>query len=130
MPVIRTSQKHMSAGNRPEWCRVTSAGIFGVPANGGRFDLHYHDCDEYWLIFKGKGKVVSEGKEYYVKPGDIVCTKTGDEHDVTEVYESISAFWFEDATKEGGRIGHLHKTPEKAKGHDVPFLPVPEDFPQ
>jgi mannose-6-phosphate isomerase-like protein (cupin superfamily) len=55
----------------------------------GRFDCHYHDCNEYWLIFKGKAKVMSEGKEYYVKPGDIVCTRTGDEHDVLEVYEDL-----------------------------------------
>jgi len=129
MPVIRTSEKPLGEGNRPEWCQVTSAGIFGVPCNGGRFDCHFHDCDEYWLIFQGKAKVMSEGKEYFVKPGDIVCTKSGDEHDVIEVYEDLWAFWFEDATPEGGRTGHLHKDKEKAKGHPVPCLPIPPDFP-
>ena len=29
--------------NRPEWSKVTSAGIFRVPAKGGRFDCHFHD---------------------------------------------------------------------------------------
>jgi mannose-6-phosphate isomerase-like protein (cupin superfamily) len=129
MPVIRTSQKMLDQNNRPEWSRVTSAGIFRVPAAGGRFDCHYHDCDEYWLIFTGKGKVLSEGREYYVMPGDIVCTRAGVEHDVLEVYEGLEAFWFEDATPGGGRVGHLHREAEKAAGHPVPCLPIPVDFP-
>ena len=129
MPVIRTSQQNMNAGHRPDWCAMTAAGVFGVKRDGQRFDCHFHDCHEYWLIYKGKAKVLTEGKEYYVQPGDIVCTKTGDEHDFLEVYEDVAAFWFEDATPEGGRIGHLHRDEVKAKGHDVPMKPIPEDFP-
>ena len=90
---------------------------------------HYHDCDEYWLIFKGKAKILSEGKEYYVKSGDIVFTRAGDEHDVLEIYEDLEAFYFEDETPEGGRIGHLHKSDSKAKKHDVSTKPLPSDFP-
>jgi uncharacterized protein YjlB len=119
----------MRAGNRPDWSQVTSAGIFGLKTVGGRFDRHYHDCNEYWLVFRGKAKILSEGREFYVKPGDIVCTKAGDEHDVLEVYEDLEAYWFEDATAPGGRIGHLHRDPEKAKGHGVPAKPLPADFP-
>lgn len=130
MPVIRTSEQHISSENRPAWCAVTSAGIFRVTMQDGRFDCHYHDCDEYWLLYAGKGKVISEGKESYVKAGDIICTKAGDEHDFLEVYEDIEAFWFEDATPPGGRIGHLHYDDEKASGHPVSALPLPEDFPK
>jgi mannose-6-phosphate isomerase-like protein (cupin superfamily) len=119
----------MHAGHRPEWSEVTSAGIFRVPREGGRFDCHYHDCNEYWLIFQGKARIRSEGTEYYVRRGDIVCTRAGDEHDVLEVYEDLEAFWFEDATPPGGRIGHLHRDAEKAKGHEVPARPLPADFP-
>ena len=130
MPVIRTSEKHLSSTNRPQWSAATSAGIFVVRRDGGRFDRHYHDCDEYWLVFAGKAKVYSEGVEYYVRRGDIVCTRTGDEHDVLEVYEDLEAFWFEDVTPPGGRVGHLHRSPELANKHPVPALPVPEDFPE
>jgi len=130
MPVIKTSDKAMGKGNRPEWSGVTSAGVFRVPVADGRFDCHYHDCHEYWLIFRGKAKVMSEGCLFHVKPGDIVCTEAGDEHDVVEVYEDLEAFWFEDTTPAGGRVGHLHRDADKAKGHAVPGLPVPEDFPQ
>lgn len=125
MPVVRGA---MNAENRPEWCKVTSAGIFWVSAEGGRFDNHYHDCNEYWLIFKGKAKVKSEGVEYLVKPGDIVCTKAGDEHDVIEVYEDLQAFWFEDETPPGGRVGHLHRTEQDAEGHDVPLRECPKEL--
>jgi len=129
MPVVRTSEKSMDAGHRPDWCEVTAAGVFAVKREGGRFDCHYHDCHEYWLIYRGKARVMSEGREFYVKAGDIVCTKAGDEHDVLEVYEDLEAFYFEDASPEGGRTGHLHQDAEKAKGHAVRALPVPDDFP-
>ena len=129
MPIVRTSEQAMGSGNRPEWSRVTSAGIFWVPTEGGRFDCHYHDCDEYWLVFRGKAKVMSEGRAHYVKRGDIVCTRAGDEHDVLEVYENLEAFWFEDATPPDGKLGHLHRDDTKAAGHPVPALAVPEDFP-
>jgi len=130
MPVVRTSEKPLQKGNRPDWCQVTSAGVFRVPTQRGRFDCHYHDFHEYWLVFKGKAKIMTEGKEFYVKPGDIVCTRADDEHDVLEVYEDLEAFWFEDACPEGGRVGHLHKDAEKAKGHPVPTRPLPPDFPK
>ena len=130
MPIIRTSEIAMDGGNRPAWSDVTSAGVFRVPVKGGRFDCHYHDCHEYWLVFRGKAKVMTEGQMFYVKPGDIVCTKAGDEHDVLEVYEDLEAFWLEDATPAGGRIGHLHYNQDKTKGHPVPAIPLPEDFPR
>ena len=130
MPVVRTVGNGMGWGNHPEWSRVTNAGVFQVPARDGRFDCHFHDCDEYWLVYKGKAKVMSEDQEYYVGPGDIVCTRAGDEHDVLEIYEDLEAFFLEDATPAGGRTGHLHRDEEKARRHDVPGLPVPADFPQ
>ncbi len=130
MPVIRTTEKKMGQDNRPDWCGVTNAGIFRVPNENGRADAHYHDCNEYWLVFRGKAKIMTEGETFYVKPGDIVCTKAGDEHDILVVYETLEAFYFEDATPEGGSVGHLHRDAEKAKGHPVPNLPIPKDFPQ
>jgi mannose-6-phosphate isomerase-like protein (cupin superfamily) len=130
MPIVRTNKRAMEQGNRPPWSDVTSAGIFRVPAAGGTFDCHFHDCHEYWLIFRGKAKVVTEGQAFYVKAGDIVCTKAGDEHDMTDVYEDIEAFWFEDTTTAGGRVGHLHRDAQKAKGHPAAGLPIPKDFPQ
>lgn len=130
MPVIRTSEASLKADNRPDWCAVTSAGIFSLRADGNAtFDCHYHDCDEYWLVYKGKARVASEGVEAYAMPGDIVCTRAGDEHDVLEVYEDFEAFYFEDSTPESGKTGHLHRSAQKAEAHPVPARPLPADFP-
>jgi len=115
----------MNAANRPEWSDVTAAGIFRIPTMGGHFDLHFHDCDEYWLVFSGKAKVRQKGFEFFVQRGDILCTHAGDEHDVLEVYETLEAFYFEGPTPPGGRIGHLHRESAHAAGHDVPHFPVP-----
>ena len=119
MPVIRTSEAALSAANRPDWCHATSAGVFRVPTEGGTFDCHYHDCDEYWLVFSGRAKVMSEGQEFYVRPGDIVCTQTGDEHDVLEVYEDLAAFWFEDETPPGA--GQATCTERRRRRDAIPF---------
>jgi len=92
-------------------------------------DCHYHDYAEYWLVTGGKAKVMSEGEEFYVRAGDIVCTAAGDEHDVLEVYENLTAFYLEEAGPPDARKGHLHRDAARAEGHDVPGLPVPGDFP-
>lgn len=127
MPVV--TQK-MNEESRPPWSQVTAAGIFRIKAdNTATFDCHFHDCHEYWLVYQGRAKIVTEGVEHYVKPGAIVCTKAGDEHDMLEVYEDFEAFYFEDSTPAGGRTGHLHKSADKADGHAVPACPLPDDFP-
>jgi mannose-6-phosphate isomerase-like protein (cupin superfamily) len=119
MPVISVLTERLSGDRRPHWSRLTAGGIFRVPRVGGRFDRHFHDCDEYWLVYKGRARVLSEGVEYLVGPGDIVCTETGQEHDVLAVSEDFEAFFWEDALPAGGRTGHLHRTQELASGHDV-----------
>ena len=103
---------------RPSWSDVTSAGIFRVEPNG-RFDKHYHDCDEYWLLFAGRGLVSVGERTYTVGAGDIVCTPTGTEHDIVAVAETLEGFWFEGRTPPGGRFGHLYRTAEDAEGHVV-----------
>jgi mannose-6-phosphate isomerase-like protein (cupin superfamily) len=114
--------RRLSPESRPSWSDVTSAGIFRVEPNG-RFDRHYHDCDEYWLLFAGRARVMVGSETYEVEAGDIVCTPTGTEHDIVGVYETLEGFWFEGRTPPGGRIGHLHRTSEDAAGHLVPLLP-------
>jgi hypothetical protein len=123
MPVHRG----LSPTNRPAWCSVTSAGIFRVTRDG-RFDRHFHDFNEYWLVFKGRAKILTEEQEYVVGPGDIVCTRAGDEHDVLEVYEDLEAFWFEGELQGQGRLGHLHRSPELAEGHLVPGADLPAEL--
>jgi mannose-6-phosphate isomerase-like protein (cupin superfamily) len=113
--------RNLSPDARPAWSDVTSAGVFRVEPNG-RFDRHYHDCDEYWLVVAGRAVVSVGSGTYPVEAGDIVCTPTGTEHDVVGVAETLEAFWFEGRTPAGGRVGHLHRTEEDARGHVVPSI--------
>ena len=71
------------------------------------FDNHYHDCDEYWIIFEGRGLAVSEGQEYEVGPGDCVVTGMGHHHDLPQVHEPIGAVYFETTLEGEKRLGHL-----------------------
>lgn len=124
-----TVTKRIEPDNRPAWSDVTSAGMFAVEANG-RFDRHYHDCDEYWFIARGRAVVEIDRDRFEVEPGDIVCTERGREHDILQVLERLEGFWFEGPTILGGRTGHLHRSAERAAGHPVlgpgASLPAPD----
>lgn len=103
MPVIR------SLDAKPGWVRWSGLGI-GVVTDAPGFDRHFHDADEYWLVFEGRARIMSEGQEYVIGPGDVVCTRMGDEHDVLEILESpLRAFYIEDELHGQRRPGHLHR---------------------
>lgn len=72
-----------------------------------RFDNHYHDCDEYWIIFEGCGVAVSEGISYQVGPGDCIATGKGHHHDFPQVQEDMTAVYFETTIEGEKRRGHL-----------------------
>jgi mannose-6-phosphate isomerase-like protein (cupin superfamily) len=71
------------------------------------FDSHYHDCDEYWILFQGRGIAVSEGKMYEVREGDCVATGMGHHHDLPRVIEPMKAVYFETTLEGQKRRGHL-----------------------
>lgn len=73
------------------------------------FDNHYHDFDEYWILYEGKGKAVSEGVTYEVSTNDCIATKMGHYHDFPVVYETIKGIWFETTLLGQKRLGHLWK---------------------
>lgn len=71
------------------------------------FDSHYHDCDEYWILFEGSGTAVSEGVHYEVGVGDCIATGMGYHHDFPKVKEPVSAVFFETTLEGEMRRGHL-----------------------
>lgn len=104
------------------WGEITGgSGLFEVvkakaPHNAGDpvdyptqavFDRHFHDCDEYWILYEGSGEVVTEGKRYKVGPGDCVAIGTHHHHDFPVVNEPVKAVYFETTLEGQGRIGHL-----------------------
>ena len=56
MPVVRTCERAMQEGNRPEWCGVTSAGIFEVPREhaGRARDVGLHAGDHFGAAGVGR----------------------------------------------------------------------------
>ena len=71
------------------------------------FDNHYHDCDEYWILFEGRGIAASEGKLYEVGSGDCVVTGMGYHHDFPKVSSPVKAVFFETTLEGEKRHGHL-----------------------
>ena len=104
-----------------DWEDETASGIFTVDKGDGRedkgdavdysketsFDCHYHDCDEYWILFAGSGVAVSEGQSYDVGPGDCVATGMGFHHDFPVVHEPVKSVYFETGLEGQQRRGHL-----------------------
>lgn len=70
-------------------------------------DAHYHDCDEYWIILSGAGRVVVGGRHHDVKAGDCVAIGMGHHHDLPEAAAPVRAVFFETTLQGEKRVGHL-----------------------
>jgi len=104
MPVIKPGQP-----NRPDMPQISAWGLFGGGKKGGTLvELHFHDCDEWWVFTRGRALISTEGTEHEVSGGDMVYTPMGEEHEVIEVYEDLEGVWFEGPHQGRKRRGHLH----------------------
>ena len=92
---VETSDVPQNRGDPVDYAKMTS------------LDNHYHDCDEYWILFEGRGIAVSEGQSYEVGPGDCVATSMGHHHDFPQVFEPVKAVYFETTMEGQKRRGHL-----------------------
>lgn len=111
MPVIRGNEQEQDA--YPHWSEVSHYGI-NVLKTGDKVELHYHDCNEYWIIASGKGICTTEGDTYEIGPGDLVLTEREQEHSLI-VTEEMTAVYFYGVMPPGGRTGHLYRSKEGAK---------------
>ena len=91
----------------PVWSEVSRYGVNTLQP-GDSVELHFHDCNEFWIIIEGRGVATSEGATYELGPGDMLLTKQGDEHSL-EVIEKMVAVYFYGVMPSGGRDGHLHR---------------------
>ena len=103
MPVIRINKQE----NFPEWSETSHYGINHIK-KGGEVELHYHNCNEYWVIVEGRGICTTEGDTYEIGPGDMGLTKEGDEHSLV-VTEEMTELYFYGRLEPGGVVGHLHR---------------------
>jgi mannose-6-phosphate isomerase-like protein (cupin superfamily) len=128
--------RRIDGDSRPSWSGIGSAGAFVVtpgtdfaPADDpsgrtwtmGRFDPHYHNTDEYWLIASGRGVIRIDEEQFAFGPGDIVCIEGGKVHDIVGCYERVHGFWFV-PTEPEGEAPHLYQTPEDEFGHVIAHL--------
>lgn len=97
----------------PSWSEVSKYGVNTLEP-GDEVELHFHDCNEFWIIAEGRGVATSEGERYELGPGDMLLTKAGDSHSLV-VNERMVAIYFYGVMPAGGRSGHLHE------GVDPPF---------
>lgn len=111
MPIVK--REDFGTQRVPAWIKVSE----GVCAMGcstrdrtGSVEPHFHDCEEFWFVLNGKAKVITEGKEYIVEKGDVVCTHKSDEHAILEVIDApYTQVWIECNLRGSKRRGHLHK---------------------
>ena len=51
MPVMRTMAE------KPAWVKWSGFGV-GVVNEPDQLERHFHDADEYWLVFEGRARVI------------------------------------------------------------------------
>ncbi|MEH7305240.1 cupin domain-containing protein [Neobacillus drentensis] len=107
MPVIHDGDQAIY----PEWSEINHYGVNHLNV-GDEVELHYHDCNEYWIIISGKGICTTEGNTYEIGPGDLVLTKEGDEHSLI-VTEEMQAVYIYGVLPPGGRMEHLYRSAEE-----------------
>ena len=103
--------------DKPDWVDMSAWGVFSLDAPDAPGDLHFHDCDEYWLITDGSALVLCGDEETVMGPGDLMCAKMGELHHVVEVYgdEAFRGVYLEGVLRGQKRTGHLHPGT-----HDLP----------
>ena len=70
-------------------------------------EYHYHDCDEYWFIFRGHAEARLSGIDYQLGPGSIMATGMGEEHGVFDPKEVIEGIGLATQLEGQRRDGHL-----------------------
>lgn len=92
---------------RGDWNETNIVSIFQVRPDKP-LEMHYHDHDEYWFIFRGHFTATYNGTEIDLKPGDLVATGMGIEHGApgasTELCEGVG---FSTTLYGEKRKGHL-----------------------
>ncbi len=101
---------------------VGSCGLFVIdndahPVNAGdpvthrkttSLDVHYHDCDEYWVVTEGRGTAWKDGRFIPLGPGDCLPIGMGHTHDFPTVEQGpVRGAFFETTLRGRKRVGHL-----------------------
>ena len=85
-------------------------------------DYHYHDGDEYWMVFRGHFTLNYNGQEYRMQPGMMLAAGMGYEHgslNPEEHFEAVvMAMGLEGQLRDGHLLREMHGAP--VKNREVP----------
>ncbi|GIX08072.1 MAG: hypothetical protein KatS3mg115_2475 [Candidatus Poribacteria bacterium] len=106
MPIIKAQEKRQREAETP----LSGWGVFIVRPDQAPSDLHFHDCDEYWLIVRGRARVRCGDEEQVMERGDLLYARIGELHQVVEVLseEPFEGVYLEAELRGQRRRGHLH----------------------
>jgi mannose-6-phosphate isomerase-like protein (cupin superfamily) len=86
-------------------------------------DMHYHDGDEYWVVFRGHFNIDYNGLKIPTGPGELLAFGKGYEHGLMETGEVMNAIVLAMPLEDQMRDGHLTR---ERQGDPVPGREVPE----
>lgn len=81
-------------------------------------EMHYHDFNEYWFLFRGHVTGQVDGGEHELRPGMMLATRTGNEHAILHPGETVEGVGFSTTMEGSKRQGHLHR---EEHGDPVPL---------
>jgi mannose-6-phosphate isomerase-like protein (cupin superfamily) len=104
------------------WDHTIRSEIF-MSQVGNPCDYHYHDGDEYWIVFRGHFPIDYNGLRVATEPGQLLAFGKGYEHGLLEPSETMGAIVFAMPLEDRERDGHLNR---ERNGDPVPGRDVPE----
>jgi mannose-6-phosphate isomerase-like protein (cupin superfamily) len=104
-PMTGSSEVLWMAGHWPETYYIS---IFQFRPDKP-LEMHYHDNDEYWFIFRGNFEGVYNGTTASFGPGDLLATGMGNEHGIPEPAQVVEGVGFTPQLQGAKRFGHLHR---------------------
>lgn len=91
---------------------------------GNPCDVHYHDGDEYWVIFRGHFTLDYHGRKIKVGPGTLLAAGKGYEHGALDVEEVMNGLVIAMPLEDAQRDGHLNR---ERHGDPTPGREVPDE---
>jgi quercetin dioxygenase-like cupin family protein len=90
---------------------------------GNPCDYHYHDGDEYWVVFRGHFDLDYHGLKIPTRPGELLAFGKGYEHGLLDPPEVMQAIVLAMPVEDRQRDGHLNR---ERNGDPVPDREIPD----
>jgi quercetin dioxygenase-like cupin family protein len=104
------------------WEQTIRSEIF-MSQPGNPCDYHYHDGDEYWIVFRGRFNIDYAGLKIPTKPGELLAFGKGYEHGLLDPEEVMGAIVLAMPLEDRERDGHLNR---ERNGDPVPGREIPD----